>query len=160
MRYFLDAEFNGFGGELLSLALAPEDEGLPAFYHAVSCTNPTLWVSEHVKPVLATVPMSRDRVAQLFFRYLHNDENPVLVSDWPEDIANAARLLVTGPGTMLPIRRIRFELVDSAVITPYVPSKAKHNALRDAEALRATVLTYEDRLHWEAFDRAPYHTSP
>ena len=27
MRYFLDTEFNGFGGQLLSLALVPEDGG-------------------------------------------------------------------------------------------------------------------------------------
>ncbi len=27
MRYFLDTEYNGFGGALLSLALVPEDGG-------------------------------------------------------------------------------------------------------------------------------------
>ena len=25
MRYFLDAEFNGFGGDLISIALVPEE---------------------------------------------------------------------------------------------------------------------------------------
>ena len=31
MRYFLDTEFNGFGGDLLSLALVPE-HGADEFY--------------------------------------------------------------------------------------------------------------------------------
>ncbi|UGV27676.1 hypothetical protein E0H22_19525 [Rhodopseudomonas boonkerdii] len=90
MRYYLDAEFNGFGGELLALALAPEDQSLPAFYQAITCASPTPWVREHVIPALATVPIARERVAELFFLYLHNDENPTLISDWPEDIANVA----------------------------------------------------------------------
>jgi len=32
MRYFIDAEFNGFGGQLISLALVPEDEEAVPFY--------------------------------------------------------------------------------------------------------------------------------
>lgn len=160
MRYFLDAEFNGFGGELIAIALVPEDEKSPPFYEAIVCERPTPWVREYIEPVLSKVPTTREEISDQFFQYLHNDECPVLVSDWPEDIANAALLLVVGPGKMKPIRRIRFELVDSAVIGPYVPSATLHNALRDAEALRETVLAYEERLHWATFDRAPYHTSP
>jgi len=159
MRYFLDAEFNGFGGELISIALVPQDDALPAFYEAIICESPTAWVREHVQPVLDKHPLSREQVSDRFFEYLHNDESPIIVADWPEDIANAARLLILGPGTMQPIRRIRFELIDAAIISPYVPSTQQHNALRDAEALRATVLAYEERLHWASFDRVPYHPS-
>jgi hypothetical protein len=160
MRYFLDAEFNGFGGELISIALVPKDDALPPFYETITCNKPTAWVREHVLPRLDRTPLDRERVSDLFFEYLHNDECPVIVADWPEDIANAARLLIVGPGRMKPIRRIRFELVDSALIGPYVVSAKQHNALRDAEALRTTVLAYEERLHWISFDRPPYHTSP
>jgi len=160
MRYFLDAEFNGFGGELVSIALVPEDDALPAFYEAIICKKPTVWVRENVQPVLDKHPLDRTQVSNRFFEYLHNDECPIIVADWPEDIANAARLLIIGPGQMKPIRRIRFELIDSAVIGPYIPSIKRHNAQRDAEALRATVLAYEERLHWASFDRVPYHTSP
>ena len=41
MRYFLDAEFNGFGGELISIALVPEDLSLTPFYEAIDCAEPT-----------------------------------------------------------------------------------------------------------------------
>ena len=64
MRYFLDAEFNGFGGELISLALVPEQDGLPPFYEAIRCDAPTDWVAENVIPVLETRPLGREEVAQ------------------------------------------------------------------------------------------------
>jgi hypothetical protein len=40
MRYFIDAEFNGFGGQLISLALVPEDRDAVPFYEALPCTEP------------------------------------------------------------------------------------------------------------------------
>ena len=48
LRYFLDTEFNGFGGELLSLALVP-DEGDREFYVVLPLPD-TLdpWVERHV----------------------------------------------------------------------------------------------------------------
>lgn len=146
MRYFLDAEFNGFGGELISLALVPEDPSRPFFYEAVECTEPTAWVAEHVLPVLATKPVSQAEFADRFARFLIDDDGPLLVADWPEDIAHAARLLVTGPGRMMAIRSMRFELVDPHIMGPGVPGDVPHNALSDARALRAMVLDYERRM--------------
>jgi hypothetical protein len=96
MRYFLDAEFNGFGGDMVSIALVPEDDALPAFYEAIICETPTAWVIENVQSVLDTQPLSRAEVADRFADYLLNDEFPAIVADWPEDIAHAACLLVTG----------------------------------------------------------------
>jgi hypothetical protein len=145
MRYFLDAEYNGFGGELISLALVPEDKALAPFYAALDCDEPTAWVAEHVMPVLAVPPVHHDVLADGFAEYLIDDEDPHLVADWPEDIVHAARLLVTGPGRMKPIRSMRFELVDPEIVGP-VPSEIPHNAQSDAEALRAAVLGYEERM--------------
>lgn len=146
MRYFLDTEFNGFCGELISLALVPEDEAAPPFYEAITCAAPTAWVSENVLPVLDTVPLSRTEVADRFADYLLDDADPVLVADWPEDIAHAARLLVTGPGRMKPVRSIRFALVDPSVMGTEVASAVRHSAYHDAVALRATVLGHERRM--------------
>lgn len=146
MRYFLDTELNGFGGELISIALTPEDRSLPAFYAAIECICPAPWVVEHVLPVLGIEPVSRTEVADRFADYLIDDEFPVLVADWPEDIAQAALLLLTGPGMMRPIRSMRFELVDPDIIGPYAPSSLCHNAGSDAAALRDTVLAYERRM--------------
>ncbi len=145
MRYFLDAEFNGFGGELVSLALVPEDPNMPPFYEALECVAPTPWVAEHVLPVLKTTPLSRVEVADRFAAYLIDDENPQLVADWPEDIAHAAQLLITGPGRMKPVRSIRFQLVDPVIVGVGDANDTPHNAYSDAAALRAAVLAYEAR---------------
>jgi hypothetical protein len=145
MRYFLDAEFNGFCGDLISIALVPENDKVALFYQAIACPEPTSWVALNVIPVLHITPLSRAEVANRFAIYLLNDPNPLLVADWPEDIAHAARLLVTGPGRMKPIRQIRFELVDPSLLGLNVESAMPHNARDDAASLRLRVLEYERR---------------
>ncbi len=146
MRYFLDTEFNGFGGELISIALVPEDAALAPFYAAIPIAEPTAWVRANALPVLDAEPQPRDIVRDLFAAYLMNDPAPLLVADWPEDIALAARLLISRPGYMKPVRSLRFELVDPDIIGPMVASAVPHNALHDAQALRATMLAWEARM--------------
>ncbi|WP_141617552.1 hypothetical protein [Myxococcus sp. AB036A] len=61
MRYYLDTEFNGFGGELMSLALVPSDPALESFYVAVEWVGPTdPWVETHVVPYLGSAIVSRE----------------------------------------------------------------------------------------------------
>lgn len=146
MRYFLDTEFNGFGGELISIALVPEDDGLAPFYAAAECENPTPWVAEQIIPRLDVEQVSRSRLGDRFAAYLIDDPEPVLVADWPEDIAHAARLLVIGPGLMKPVRNIRFDLVDGSLVSSGMGSAVPHNAYHDALRLRADVLAYEKRM--------------
>jgi hypothetical protein len=146
MRYFLDTEFNGFGGELISIALVPENDGLAPFYAAVECKNLTPWVVEHIIPVLDVEQVTRSGLVDLFADYLGDDPEPVLVADWPEDIAHAARLLVIGPGLMNPVRNIRFDLVDAELVSSGEGSAVPHNAYHDALRLRADVLAYEKRM--------------
>jgi len=146
VRYFLDAEYNGFGGELISLALVPDDPRRPPFYEAAPCPTPTPWVAEHILPVLGVTPLSMTELADRFAAYLIDDPDPLLVADWPEDIAHAARLLVTGPGRMKPIRSIRFELVDPVLLGVSAPAAVPHNALSDATALRDAVVDHEARM--------------
>ncbi|MGH6653052.1 MAG: hypothetical protein ACREB7_18180 [Sphingopyxis sp.] len=146
MRYFLDTEFNGFGGELISIALVPENAALAPFYAAIPVADPTAWVRANALPVLDAEPQSRDIVRDLFAAYLMNDPAPLLVADWPEDIALAARLLISRPGYMKPVRSLRFELVDPDIIGPMAASAVPHNALHDAQALRATMLAWEARM--------------
>ena len=146
MRYFLDTEFNGFGGELISIALVPEDDGLAPFYGAVECQDPTPWVLEQIIPRLDVEPVTRSRLVDQFAAYLIDDPEPVLVADWPEDIAHAARLLIIGPGLMKPVRNIRFDLVDPSLVSSGTGSAIPHNAYHDALRLRADVLAYEKRV--------------
>ena len=136
MRYFLDVEFNGFCGDLISIALVPELEGAAPFYEALDCAKPTPWVAEHVLPVLRTAPIPRTLMASRFAAYLGNDENPVLIADWPEDIAQAAMLMVIAPGRRVALDRITFRMIDSIGFDAAALSAVPHNAYHDALALR------------------------
>lgn len=142
MRYFLDTEFNGFGGELISLALVSEF-GDQDFY--VSLPLPEKihsWVAQNVIPYLRFVPpgvdheLSRVEAAQYLETYLANDPDPIIVADWPDDLGYFCHLLVTGPGEMIGINGLRLELINGAGFSAAVNSKVPHNALHDAYALK------------------------
>ena len=147
MRYFLDTEFNGFGGALISLALVPE-YGDQEFYAVVPLEEePLPWVSQHVLPYLGSVPpgLSSDpippnQIARDLAFYLQGDGEPMVVADWPDDIAYFCRLLVTGPGQMVATGPLRFLFLDNVGFSTAENSRVPHNALHDARALRDFVL--------------------
>jgi hypothetical protein len=149
VRYFLDTEFNGWGGALLSLALVPEDgEELYLTLDWTGALEP--WVERHVVPYLDSVPdsllsprMSRADAARTLSHYLTGDPEPLIVADWPEDIAQFNMLLLTGPGTMVEAPPLRFHFVELSGFSTAANSKVPHNALHDARALRDHVLTLE-----------------
>jgi hypothetical protein len=146
MRYFLDAEFNGFGGELISLALAPESQEVIAFYEALPCAEPIPWVSERVLPVLQKLQISRPDVIAKLADYLLHDPEPVVIASWPEDLAQLVLLMVIGPGRRLAMPRLRFELLDLPLFDSAALSEVPHNARYDAIALRDYVLEREHSL--------------
>lgn len=139
MHYYLDAEFNGFGGSLISLALAPKNRQLAPFYEALPCSSPVPWVIKHVLPVLRTKAISKPEMSAKLSAYLRDALEPVIVSDWPEDIAQLAMLMITGPGWRLPSPRLTFELLDLPLFNSETASEVPHNARHDAIALRAYV---------------------
>lgn len=143
MRYFLDVEFNGFGGSLISLALVPEDLDAAPFYEALACPNPVPWAAAHVLPVLRTTPISRDQMVTRLEAYLKPDPEPVVTADWPEDIAHLALLMVTGPGYRTPSPRFVFELLDLPLFDSETLSEVPHNSHFDARAFRDYVLDEE-----------------
>src|SRR4051794_35401530 len=58
LRIFLDAEFNGFGGDLISIALVCED-GQEWYEVAEIPAEPHPFVVQHVLPVLGKEPIGR-----------------------------------------------------------------------------------------------------
>lgn len=149
MRYFLDTEFNGWSGALLSLALVP-DEG-EDFYVTLRFEGELEpWVARNVVPYLDMVPdalqsprLGRPEAAEALAHFLAHDPAPVLVADWPEDIAQFSMLLLTGPGTMIPVPPLTFRLVPLPGFSTAENSAVPHNALHDARALRDHLLGLE-----------------
>ena len=149
MRYFLDTEFNGFGGALLALALVPEDGG--EFYATLECADPLEpWVAQNVIPFLDMVPvglkaprLGRREAADALAQYLAMDPEPEMVADWPDDITYFCSLLLIGPGQMVPVPPLKFRLLPLPGFSTAANSKVPHNALHDARALREHVLGLE-----------------
>lgn len=149
MRYFIDTEFNGFGGALLSIALVPEHG--EEFYAVIEPTVPIEpWVETHVMPFLHHVPfalqtaaVSREEAAHAMASYLFAGPRPLIVADWPEDVAQFCNLLLIGSGLMVPVPELEFQLLPLPGFSPSVNSAVPHNALHDARALRDHVLSLE-----------------
>jgi len=143
MRYFLDCEYNGFGGALLSLALVPGDGG-EEFYVTLACADPSEpWVERHVIPFLDMVPagqvsprLPHDEAAMELAAWIANDPAPEICADWPDDIAYFCRLLTIGPGRMVPVPPLTFRLLSLPNTSTAANSAVPHNALHDARALR------------------------
>ena len=162
MRYFLDTEYNGWGGALLSLALVPEDGG-QELYITLNYSEPLeRWVELNVVPYLDSVPemlvsprlsrpdaarelsawLMREHEAQSMAHYPDNVEILIL-ADWPEDISQICGLLTIGPGSMVDVPPLKFELVQLPGFSTAANSKVPHNALHDARALRDHILSLE-----------------
>lgn len=142
MRLYLDTEFNGFGGELISLALVPTDSYTPEFYRVVHWEQPTdPWVAERVIPYLEQPPISRQEAAISLAKYLQGIAFPVILADWPTDFEHLLALLITGPGQMAPAPNFGMEFRRLKDFNPADYSAIPHNALADARALR-------DRHEW------------
>ena len=162
MRYFLDTEYNGWSGALLSLALVPED-GAQDFYVTLAwAVSLQPWVAQNVIPYLDAVPealisprVSRgDAARELSSWLLREHESQCLahypgpaelelVADWPEDISQICNLLMIGPGSMVDVPPLKFSLVQLPGFSTAANSKVPHNALHDARALRDHVLSLE-----------------
>ncbi|MDQ3144881.1 MAG: hypothetical protein M3Q57_08395 [Pseudomonadota bacterium] len=147
MRYFLDTEYNGFGGALLSLALVPEDRGEELYIRLAFDDPLDPWVERHVLPYLDTVPdalrsppMARRAAAETLAQWLAHDPAPEIVADWPEDLAQLAMLLIVGPGRMVavPAMTLRYEQLQG--FSTAANSAVPHNALHDARALRDHIM--------------------
>ena len=155
MRYYLDCEFNGLGGELISLALIPESGGHGLYladqeverFMAISRAGGARriafdpWVWANVLPKIdegygpAWAPL--DRWPALIEEFLRDDVGTTIITDWPDDIKYFCALIITGPGTMIEVRpSIKFEMHRVDAYPTTLVGAIQHNAYWDAMALR------------------------
>lgn len=143
MKLFLDTEFNGWGGDLISMALVPA-MGEPFYCVLDYSAMPVVpWVRDNVLPVLFTGVYAEDAVAvspstfqsrlAAFLRRPEYRGGVEIIADWPDDVKHFCAALITGPGVCLSTPELRFTIADDL---PKVESVHPHNALADAKALR------------------------
>lgn len=142
MKYYLDTEFNGYLGELISLALVCEDGRELYLLNTERVESAITWVRDNVIPILTVpgadpLPSTQEQISFEIERFLSRDNDPLIIVDWPDDIKYLCEALITGPGEMVSVPRMKFELVRVDAYPTELPGAVQHNALWDARALRA-----------------------
>jgi hypothetical protein len=131
-KLWIDCEWNGYGGELISMALVA-DNGME-WYANLGCKAPEPWIAEHVMPGLAGTPtVSREYFQSSLSGFLMGFDAVHIIADWPEDIERFCAALIIGPGMRVPTPPITMEVrrdINSE------QSALPHNALADARAMR------------------------
>lgn len=139
-RLYLDTEFNGFGGELVSLALVADDG---REYYAV-LPEPRVWdpwVVLNVVPVLSaakpvTYPQTREEFRRGIEAFLRQFDNPIIVADWYTDLVHFFSIFGGRDHT----QSIAFACRAELVLLDDIASEVPHNALADARAIRAALM--------------------
>ncbi|MBO6755498.1 MAG: hypothetical protein JJ902_04175 [Roseibium sp.] len=132
MRLYLDTEFNGHGGDLISIALAGPD-GDDFYAEAPPFGHYDPWVAKNVVPHLDHErAYIRPYLRFLLREYLQAREGCTIYADWPGDFEHLMKLM-TGPSYkdswMVDCRLVLLKETDPRPETP-------HHALSDARALR------------------------
>lgn len=136
MNIYIDCEFNGFGGKLMSMALVPENSTWPEFYEEIEIADQIEpWVQTNVVPHMFKTPISynefQSKLAQFLSDLKYTDIT--IIADWPDDLRYFMEATITGPGNRITMpTAINFRLDLSIDYDSAVP----HNALHDARAIR------------------------
>lgn len=131
-RLFIDTEFNGFGGELISLAIVSEDG--EQWYGVRSIPEDVEpWVAENVIPVLHAEPIGREFFHASLRVFLEKFDRPTVYADWYTDLAHFFAAMAGKD------HADSFSFPCTAVLLEDAPTPASaipHNALADARAIR------------------------
>ncbi len=138
-RYYIDCEFDGYRGPLLSMALV-RDDGESRYWVAPPVTPITdPWVYENVVPIIYNCPAKpwpNEALSEMIQTFLDGDRNPVIIADWPDDIRYFCEAIITGPGEMIHVPGLTFEMHRVDAYPTTLEGAVQHNAWWDAMALR------------------------
>ena len=147
MKYFLDTEFDGFMGPIISLAIVSQDG--EEFYWHVGANEGWVkdqWVKENVLPILecagAKATQANDLSGGLerFLARSAQHTNAHIITDWPDDVAYFCRAMIVGQGLRIDTPPLTFEVLRVDAYPTTLPGAIQHNALWDARALRHLTL--------------------
>jgi hypothetical protein len=153
MMYFLDTEFNNFGGEIISLSLVREDGESLYIVYPKPIAEYGSWVKDNVVPILWDIPnpfpgtvvgltgkdvlTARKEAAFAIYHFLSLQQQlPTIIVDWPDDIAYMCSAITTGPGEMIPLMHLAFQMHRVSAYPTALEGAVQHNAYWDAKALQ------------------------
>jgi hypothetical protein len=161
-RYYLDTEFNSFGGSLISLGIVRHDDPEDALYLVVPADDIERmrfeegmdpWIEKNIIPVLWDTPKGvgvditpvhewGPIISAFIYR---GGEVPQVMCDWPSDAMDFCRLLMTGPGQAVDmLNQTHLTILRHIDVYPTtLPGAVQHNAIWDALAIRQLLIELE-----------------
>lgn len=143
MKYYLDCEFDGHNGPLLSMALV-RDDGLSIHIETTAVAYDS-WVIANVVPVMGennatTHPLVYvNGVGEIIREFIAPDSHPIIIADSPVDIGRFCHaVMTTMGGNYMPNEwpQLSFEVHDVDCYPTALVGAVQHNAWWDAMALR------------------------
>jgi hypothetical protein len=142
-RFYIDCEFDGHSGSLLSVGLVREDGR--SIHIATTAQATDEWVAQNVVPLIEqhradmtwTVP--ENDVGSIIRHFIGDCTHPVIVADSPVDIGRFCRAISTSPHggwTSAEYPLMTFEVHNVDCYPTSLPGAVQHNAWWDAMALR------------------------
>lgn len=135
MNVFIDCEFNGFGGDLLSMALVADDG--EEFYEVRSLEKDqeyVRWVADNVVPHLNKDPVNREVFQSRLWQFINEYSEVHLIADWPDDIKYFCMELIVTPGVCINTPPVLTMEINRQLSS--TSSVILHNALEDARAIK------------------------
>jgi hypothetical protein len=145
--FYIDCEFDGHGGPLLSIAMVPRSDYGNSLHVTVrhgDIHDP--WVAENVAPILhrheadESFIVDPNQVGGVLRGYIGDCDHPVIIADSPVDIGRFCQAISTGPdggwaSTGYP--KMQFIVSNVNCYPTELKGAVQHNAWWDAMALRA-----------------------
>lgn len=164
-RYYLDTEFNSFGGSLISLGICRHDDPADNLYLVVpqseidrmrEAEGMDPWIETNVIANLFRCPDSARGIVDFpaawskhlgEFIYREGEPPPQIMVDWPSDAMDFAKLLMTGPGLAVPMgNQTHITILRHIDVYPTTLAGAvQHNAIWDAMAIRQLLVELESK---------------
>lgn len=152
MKFYIDCEFDGHNGPLLSIAMVTEDGRSLYIRTTTEARDP--WVRANVVPLLDMLDADTClclpilEVGAVLRGFIEGFDPPEIIADSPVDIARFCASISTGPdggwaSTSFP--RLTFEVHNVDCYPTDLPGALQHNAYWDAMALRHALKARDNR---------------
>jgi hypothetical protein len=129
MTLYLDTEFNGFGGELISIGLVSDRGG--EFYGVRKLPeNLHPWVKANVVPNLHQKAEPDTRLRARLANFIADHDKETIIADWPLDFSGLLSFFCVDDRLVGPSSLSRQPVPQEPLL-----SDVPHNALSDAKAL-------------------------
>lgn len=140
--YYIDCEFDGHDGDLLSIAMVRDGDSIH-----IKTTAPVHddWVRANVLPLMdrhdanKSASVGQNDVGGVIRAFIGDDTAPHIIADSPVDIGRFCRALSTGPDggwASADYPRMTFEVLNVDCYPTDLAGAVQHNAWWDAMALQ------------------------